>query len=171
MLKQYPASLPPPLKGDRAFQLVDPLVSTASDNGQTRWDRRFTVTPASTPVSWIFTDIQAAAFTAWYADSLRDGAEWFEMPIRSPIGREVEQCHFVSAYSGPERLGYDRWRVTASLVLRQMPRFPPGWGEFPEFILEASTIDVALNDKWPLNKFQVHILEVDRAINQEWPEA
>lgn len=171
MLKQYPASLPPPLKGDRAFQLVDSLVSTASDNGQTRWDRRFTVTPASTPVSWIFTDLECSAFIAWYADTLRDGAEWFEMPIRSPVGREVEQCHFVQAYSGPERHGYDRWRISASLVLRRMPRYPPGWGEFPEFILEACIIDRALNDEWPLNKFQVHILDVDSAINQEWPEA
>lgn len=150
MLKQYPASLPPPLKGDRAFQLVDPLVSSSSENGQTRWDRRFTATPASTPVTWIFTDAQAQAFQAWYRDQLRDGAEWFEMPLRSPIGREVEQCHFVAAYAGPVRSGYDRWRVTANLVLRRMPLPPMGEGEFPDDIVYSEIFDLTINREWPL---------------------
>lgn len=149
-MRKYPSLLPAALKGDRAFQLVDPLVSSSSENGQTRWDRRFTATPASTPVSWIFTDVQAQAFQAWYRDQLRDGAEWFEMPIRSPIGREVEQCHFVAAYGGPERLGYDRWQFTANLVLRRMPLPPMGEGEFPDDIVYSEIFDLTINREWPI---------------------
>ncbi len=149
MLKQYPASLPPPLKSDRAFQLVDPLVSTTSDNGQTRWDRRFTSTPASTPVSWIFTDAEAQAFMAWFRDQLRDGAEWFEMPIKSPVGREVEKCHFVSVYTGPVRLGFKYWRISANLVLRRMPMPPIGEGEFPDEIANSEILDLTINREWP----------------------
>lgn len=171
MLKQYPVNLPAALKGDRSFQMVDPLVASTSENGQTRWDRRFTATPATTPVSWIFTNLECQAFQAWYRDQLRDGADWFEMPLRSPMGRMTEQCHFVQAYSGPEPAGYDRWRVSANLVLRRMPMHPPGWGAFPDFILGSDIIDRALNEKWPLGKFQARAVYVDKALNQEWPEA
>ncbi len=149
-MRSYPTGMPAAIKAETSFQLVDPLVSTQSDNGQTRWDRRFTSVPASTPVKWIFTDSQCQAFQAWYRDQLRDGAEWFEMPLRSPVGRRMEQCHFTRAYSGPTRLGFNRWVVTAQLLLREMPLTFPGWGEFPEFILGASIIDFALNEEWPL---------------------
>lgn len=149
MLKKYPNGLPAAQKADRAFKLVDPLVSTASDNGQTRWDRRFTDTPASTPVSWIFSDLEFQVFGAWYRDAIRSGAEWFEMPLSSPSGRHVEQCHFVAGYDGPTRLGYNRWRVGASLVLRRMPLPDVGEGNFPEDILTSELFDKTINLEWP----------------------
>lgn len=149
MLKQYPSVLPAPLKGDRSFQMVDPLVSTSSDNGQTRWDRRFTDVPTATPVSWILSDLQAQVFEAWYRDVIRDGADWFEMPLRSPVGRRVEQCHFVSAYSGPVRSGYDRWRFDAQIVLRRRPLPDVGEGNFPEDILTSELFDKTINLEWP----------------------
>lgn len=149
----YPTGLPAPLKADRSFQMVDPLVSSASDNGQTRWDRRFTDVPTATPVSWIFTDQQCSAFEAWYRDVLRDGAEWFEMPLTTAVGREPRECHFLAAYSGPERLGPDRWRITADITLRRRPLLPPGWGNFPEYILNSCVIDIALNLLWPQYTF------------------
>lgn len=171
MLKQYPPTLPAALKADRAFQMVDPLVSSTSDNGQTRWDRRFTDVPNSTPVSWIFTDWQCALFRSWFANTIRSGADWFEMPLTADDGREMRECHFVQAYAGPERLGYDRWRITATLVLRRLPTIDPGWIEIPEFWdpRGRKVFDNAINMLWPLNKFQVYILDVDEAINKEWP--
>lgn len=149
MLKQYPSVLPAPLKGDRSFQMVDPLVSSASDNGQTRWDRRFTDVPTATAVSWVLNDIQCQAFEAWYKDVIRDGADWFEMPIRSPVGRHIEQCHFVAAYTGPARLGYDRWRIEARLVLRRRPVPNDNDGQFPEDILTSELFDKTINLEWP----------------------
>lgn len=168
MLK-YPQGLPAPLKADRAFQMVDPLVSTPFDSGQTRWDRQFTDVPTATPISFIFSDVQCMAFEAWYRDALKDGANWFTIPLRSAVGRNEEVAHFAKAYSGPERLGFDRWRITATIVLRRRPIPAPGWGEFPEFLLEADVIDKAINREWPLNAWQIYIQETDLAINQEWP--
>lgn len=171
MLKQYPSVLPAPLKGDRSFQMVDPLVSSASENGQTRWDRRFTDVPTATPVSWILSDLECLAFESWYRDEIRDGADWFEMPLRTPKGRDVEECHFVSGYSGPARSGYDRWRIEAQIVLRRRPMLPPGWGEFPEFILGSGIIDVAINVHWPLYPYDANrdAGVFDRGINEKWP--
>lgn len=170
MLK-YPASLPAPLKSDRSFQMVDPLVSTPFDSGQTRWDRQFTDVPTATPVSFIFSDVQCQAFEAWYRDVLRDGAEWFEMPLRTPVGRSEEQVHFVKGYSGPERMGFDRWRISASLILRRRPIPAPGSGEFPDFILMSSIFDTAVNEYWPDHNWQTYMPVGDLAINQQWPSA
>ena len=152
MLKQYPASLPPARKGDRSYQMVDPLVSSASENGQTRWDRRFTDTPYSTPVHWIFTNAECALFRTWYKNVIRSGADWFEMPLAADDGREIRECHFVQAFAGPERFGYDRWKVTANLVLRRLPEIDPDWLLLPEFWLPPgpSIFDIAINVKWPL---------------------
>lgn len=151
MLKQYPSALPAAQKADRAYQMVDPLVSTASDNGQTRWDRRFTDVPYSTPVSWIFNDAECALFRTWYVNAIRNGADWFEMPLASDDGRQVRECHFVQAYAGPERLGYDRWRIAANLVLRRLPVIDGDWLLLPDFWLDdgRKIFDIAMNRKWP----------------------
>lgn len=173
MLKQYPSVLPVALKADRAFQMVDPLVSTPSDNGQTRWDRRFTDVPFSTPVSWILNDWECALFRTWYKNTIRDGADWFEMPLTSAEGREVRECHFAQAYSGPSRLGYNRWKIEASLVLRRLPEIDEGWVELPEYWLPESRaiFDIALNSIWPLSPWDPALggPAFDRGINEKWP--
>lgn len=148
MLK-YPTGLPAALKSGQSFQMVDPLVSTPFDSGQTRWDRQFTDTPTVTPIAWIFTNVEFQAFGAWYRDQLRSGAEWFEMPVRSPVGRRLEQCHFASGYSGPTPLGYDRWRVDGQLVLRRQPLPGIGEGFFPDEILASDLFDKTINLEWP----------------------
>lgn len=149
MLNKYPASLPPPLKSDRDFQMVDPLISTQYDTGQTRWDRRFTDVPTATPISFLFNDAQCQAFQAWYRDVLKHGMLWFVLPLRSPIGRNDEECHFVQGYSGPTRVGFDRWRITAQIVLRRIPLPPIGEGEFPDDIVYSELLDLTINREWP----------------------
>lgn len=168
----YPASLPAPLKSDRSFQMVDPLVSTPFQNGQTRWDRQYSDVPTATPMSWIFSDAECALFRTWYQNTLNWGAEWFEMAVAADDGREVRQCHFVQGYSGPARLGFNRWRVSANIILRRLPVIDPDWLLLPEYWLApgSSIFDVAMNDKWPLNPWQVYIEAMDTAINEDWPQ-
>jgi hypothetical protein len=149
MLKQYPSGLPVPLKADRAFQMVDPLVSSASANGQTRWDRQFTDVPTATPVTWLFNDLECQAFVAWHKDAIRDGADWFTMPLRTEAGRHVETCHFIAAYSGPTRSGYDRWRIEAQLLLRRRPILNDNDGNFPDDVLTSELFDKTINWEWP----------------------
>lgn len=173
MLKQYPSVLPAPLKADRAYQMVDPLVSTASDNGQTRWFRRFTDVPFSTPVSWVLDDTQCALFRTWFKSVLKDGAEWFEMLLTSPEGRELRTCHFVQGYSGPIRLGFNRWRIEANIVVKRLPEIAEGWIDLPEFWVSSGRVlfDFALNDIWPLSPYDASIGSgiFDTAVNDKWP--
>lgn len=149
MLESYPSALPAAQKASTAFQMVDPLVSTPFDSGQTRWDRRFTDVPFATPVTWIFNNQQCALFRTWYRNSINLGADWFEMPIASDDDREVRECHFVQGYTGPQRVGFDRWRVTANLVLRRLPEPDPDWLLEPEFFLDPCRLDIAINWEKP----------------------
>lgn len=169
MLKKYPSALPAALKADRAFQMVDPLVSSASDNGQTRWDRRFTDVPYSTPVSWIFDDAECALFRTWYENTIRSGADWFEMPLTSPEGREVRECHFTQAIAGPERVGYDRWRMSGQIVLRRLETIDEDWVLLPDFWLPAGRgiFDIAMNRKWPRHINYVLLTEDGFALTTE----
>lgn len=151
MLEKYPDALPAALKADRAYQMADPLVSTPFDNGQTRWDRKFTDVPYATPVSWLFNNAQCALFRTWFANKIRNGADWFEMELASDDDREVRECHFVQGYAGPVRVGFDRWRVTANLVLRRLPVPDPGWLDEPDFFLDMGRFDIAVN--WDLPQY------------------
>lgn len=168
MLK-YPDFLPVARKSDRAYQMVDPLESTTSDNGQTRWDRKFTDVPVSTPVHWILTDAECAMFRTWYANVLRWGAEWFEMPLAADDGREVRECHFVTGYAGPIRQGYDRWRIDANLVLRRLPTIDPDWLLLPEYWFAPgnSIFDRAINRVWPLYTARTLLTEDGQTITTE----
>lgn len=174
MLEKYPESLPAPLKSDREFQIVDPLVSTPFDSGQTRWDRQFTDVPLSTPVTWIFTDAQCAIFRTWYANRINWGADWFEMALAADDGREVRECHFVSGFQGPARMGFDRWRVTANLVLRRLPLIDPDWIDLPEYWdpRGRAIFDVALGMHWPVDLYDgtADGRIFDIAINEKWPQ-
>jgi hypothetical protein len=40
----------------------------------------------------------------------------------------------------------------------------------PDFVAQQAIFDIAMNDKWPLNPWQIYILQTDQAINQEWPQ-
>lgn len=173
MTPSYPDGLPLGLHSGRTYQLESPLQRTQLSSGRARQRRRFTSVPEYVDISWYFNGLQAATFSLWFRDALIDGALWFTIPLGTIIGLDEYECRFTEVFNGPSRAGPDLWSVSARLEIRNrvVSIYPPGWGEFPEFILEAGIIDWALNDEWPLNKFQDHITDVDRAINQEWPEA
>lgn len=173
-MHSYPSYLPPPLKSDRDFQIVDPMVSTPYDSGQTRWDRQFTDVPTATPVSWILTDAQCAIFRTWYANVLNWGVDWFEMPLTADDGQELRECHFVKGYSGPTRLGFDRWKISANLVLRRLPEIDPEWIEVPEYWdpVARGIFDLAMTTLWPVWPYDGASdgAIFDTAMTTYWPE-
>lgn len=173
MIPDYPQGLPLGLQRGRAYQLVDPMQRSALESGRARQRRRFTDVPEYADIAWLFSGLETTAFSLWFRDTLVDGSKWFNCQLKTPLGLSDHQCRFAEVFTGPALAGPDLWSVNAKLEIRQrvVSAYPPGWGEFPEFVLEAGLIDCTLNDTWPLNKFQVHILDVDRSINQEWPEA
>lgn len=166
----YPAELPRGLHNGRTYQTVSPLKRSELASGRARQRRNFTSVPTMAQISWIFNSEQAQAFEAWWRDQLIDGSQWFECPLETPLGYDVDYtARFTDIYSGPNRLGPLLWSFSAELELRERPILPFDWGLIPDFVAHQSIFDIAMNEKWPLNPWQVYILQTDQVINQEWP--
>lgn len=145
----FPDGLPYPLLEDRTVQHVSPFIRTTMQSGRSRSRRTFTSVPSMQGVSWVLTNEQALVFEAWFREVADDGAAWFNCKMRTPLGVGEYVAKFAEMYRGPEPFGPKRWKIWAELELFQRPILAPGWGQFPEFILEASIIDLALNREWP----------------------
>lgn len=145
----YPAGLPNPLRDGHALNPLPTFNRTRMASGRARNRRGFESVPTEGDWQFIFTDAQAMAFEAWFRDALKNGTEWFNIPRKTPLGMSRLVCRFTSMYRGPELFGRDRWRYVLPLEVWERPMLPPGWGNFPEFVLGASIIDIALNREWP----------------------
>lgn len=146
----FPEGLPCAIRDGYDINHVQPFTRTDMESGRSRQRRKFTSVPSAVNVNWIFSgDAQCAAFEAWFRDVLLDGAEWFNMPLKTPIGEKEYVCRFTKMYSGPVLMGVSLWRIDSSLEIFERPLMPPGWGENPEFLIHASLFDIAMNQAWP----------------------
>lgn len=146
----YPDGLPCAIRDGYDLSHVQPFIRTEMDSGRARQRRRFSSVPTMANVSWIFPgDAYCAAFEAWFRDALHDGAEWFNMPIKTPIGEQEYVCRFTRMYQGPTLVGKGMWRITSVLEIFERPLMPPGWGLMPDYLINASLFDVAMNREWP----------------------
>lgn len=141
--------LPMPQRSGLGYKPVSPLMRSTMTSGRTRQRRKYTSVPTEAGVSWVFTDVQAQLFEAWFRDAITDGAAWFNMRIRTPLGVSDYVCRFKDIYDGPVLYALGYWKISATLELWERPILPPGWGNFPEFIAGQSIIDYALNKEWP----------------------
>lgn len=141
--------LPMPQRSGLGYQPVSPVLRTQLTSGRARQRRQYTSTPTQVGVSWILNEKQSQLYEAWYRDVISDGVSWFNMRIRSPLGTDDYACRFTDIYEGPTLFGFQRWQFTATLELWDRPILPPGWGEFPDLIMNQSIIDLAMNREWP----------------------
>lgn len=145
----YPAGLPHPLREGYGFEPENNILRTPMQSGRARQRQSFTKVPTYASLSWIFkTQGQAQLFEAW-VDQVA-GAEWFEMPLNSPIGLDDQQVRFMASPSGPTRVGNRYWGFTARVELRNKPQVADGWAEIlPGYILLSDIFDLAMNREWP----------------------
>lgn len=147
----YPSNyLPVPLQEGFGMKPVSPLLRTELSSGRARQRRLYTSTPTQAVVAWLLTDTEAQLFESWYRETISDGADWFNMPLRSPLDiTDMCVCRFVDIYEGPTIDGGNYWRYSATLELWERPVLSSGWSEFPDYIINSSIIDIALNREWP----------------------
>lgn len=132
---------------------VSPLMRTDLVSGRARQRRLFTSVPSVVDVQFMMNSSEAAYFEVWFKATLMDGARWFNIPIlKTPIGNGPFVARFIDIYQGPtlQPTSVDHWRFTAQLELWERPVLPDDWADFPDFILMANIIDVAMNRNWPL---------------------
>jgi hypothetical protein len=109
----WPASLPQPLRAGYQLQPMDTAARTDMDAGKKRIRNRYTRTPTTVPVNWVFNDLQMAIFEAWYAQQIANGAGSFSINLKNGYGRQSVTAKF----SGPYTAAMDGtvWKVSASL--------------------------------------------------------
>jgi hypothetical protein len=150
-LPEYPHDLLPyPLRDGYGLTPVSPLMRTTMESGRAKQRRRYKSTPTQVDVSWQFTQPgQAQLFEAWYAGVLQDGASYFYMKLKTPLGMQPYKCRFVDIYDGPKPVG-NFWRYQAVLELWERPIVDPAWAiYYPAAIRYNNVIDMALNSEWP----------------------
>lgn len=150
MAIQYPAELPFPLRQDYGLQTTSPLQRTQMDSGRFRSRRRFSSVPTTFTVSWIMNDFQAQVFESWFRDTIMDGAAWFEVSLKTPLGLQPVEARFAEMYSGPLLVGVSSWRFSAQLESRERQVIDSEWFNVaPEFLKNPGLLDRALNEEWP----------------------
>ncbi|WP_232111750.1 transposase [Pseudomonas guariconensis] len=168
---QYPAELPLPLQDGYGYSTADPMRSTPMVTGRRRYRRVHSYVPSTLTLNFIFEWDEAAFFDAWYARTLNDGLEWFEIPLQLQPGFQKYQVHFTGIYSRTELDQVTRWRYSFEAELKERPLIPEGWEQFPEYWFNKGVIDIAVNQQWPLSKYEIYMDSFDYGVNREWPEA
>lgn len=151
----FPPQLPIGQRSDYDLSHVSPFARTDMVSGRAKQRQTFTSVPTMVSVTWIFTPPEAMTFEAWFRDAIANGTAWFNCRLRSPLdgrdspGTSMYECRFTDMYDGPRQTGAFEWTITAPLEIYERPLAPPGWGLFPEYLLHADIIDLAVNREWP----------------------
>ena len=119
-------SLPMPLQEGYGFQPVSPLKRTQLTTGRARQRRAYTSTPTQASITW-----------------------FMETDAQTPAGIKFYKCRFTDIYQGPVLVAPIYWKYTATLELWERPLAPAPWGNYPEWIVGSSLLDIALNKEWP----------------------
>ena len=144
----YPTQLPPPIQDGYSVQHVSPLLRTQMQSGRARQRRIFTSVPSMVPVSFFFQNAgEAQLFEGFFQHTLKDGAEWFNMPLKTTMGTKSYECRFVDIY-GPLEPQNDYWRTSAQIEIRERETIG-AWTDFQDYIVQSDIIDLAINREMP----------------------
>lgn len=146
---QYPAELPLPLQDGYGYGTADPMRSTQMVTGRRRYRKTHSYVPSTLTLNFNFSEVEAAFFDAWYARTLNDGMEWFEISLQLPPGFRKYPVHFTGISSRTELTQVSRWRYSLGAELKERPLIPDGWERFPEYWFNKNVIDVAISREWP----------------------
>lgn len=145
----YPKSLPAGLQSGRQYRRTSPNKRTKMGTGRELQRRKWPNAPWFGQVSWLMTDAQAQAFMGWCRDVLNDCNNWFNCPLRTPLGYNMHSVQIVDFYAGPFIAGPGLWNFTAELQFDQGPLIPVGEGEFPDEVAGSKIFDITMNRNWP----------------------
>ena len=148
-LVSWPAQLPLPEQSGYAIQHVSPMQRTTMVSGRARQRRVYTSVPSNVAVQWFLTEQQAQLFEAFFRYSITDGADWFLLPLKTPMFTGDYECRFTGIYEGPTLTTFDKWTVSATIEIKERQTLNAGFTYTPQYAIDSSIIDVALNDLWP----------------------
>lgn len=145
----YPPQLPNPLREGHALEPTSPFARTQLASGRSRQRLEFSNVPITGTWDFLYTAGQAALFESWFANTIGDGTEWFNIQRRTPLGMRMLVCRFASMYRGPVLAGVNMFRYSCPLEIYQRDLLPPEWLIVPEFVARMDVFDIAMNKEWP----------------------
>jgi hypothetical protein len=148
-LAVWPEQLPLPEQSGYAIQHVSPMQRTEMVSGRARQRRVYTSVPSMVAVQFFCTELQAQVFELFFRFGITDGADWFLLPLKTPMFTGDYECRFTGIYEGPVLIAYDKWTVSATIEIKERHTLNAGFAYVPQYIFDSSIIDVALNDLWP----------------------
>ena len=148
-LVSWPTQLPLPEQSGYAIQHVSPLQRTTMVSGRARQRRVYTSVPSMVAVQWFLTEQQAQLFEAFFRYAITDGADWFLLPMKTPMFTGDYECRFTGIYDGPTLTTYDKWTVSATIEIKERQTLNAGFAYVPQYAIDSSIIDIAVNQLWP----------------------
>ena len=148
-LVSWPTQLPMPEQSGYAIQHVSPLQRTTMVSGRARQRRVYTSVPSNVAVQWFFTEQQAQLFEAFFRYSITDGADWFLLPLKTPMFTGYYECRFTGIYEGPTLTTFNMWMVSATIEIKERQTLNASFMYVPQYAIDSSIIDIAVNKLWP----------------------
>ena len=148
-LAVWPTQLPLPEQSGYAIRHVSPLRRTEMVSGRARQRRVYTSVPSNVAVQSFCTESQAQVFELFFRYGITDGADWFMCTLKTPLGLMPYECRFNGVYEGPTLTSFDKWIFSGTLEVRERQTLNQSWVYAPQYLIDSSIIDVALNDLWP----------------------
>ena len=148
-LVSWPTQLPLPEQSGYAIQHVSPLQRTTMVSGRARQRRVYTSVPSNVAVQWFLTEQQAQLFEVFFRYAITDGADWFLLPLKTPMFTGDYECRFTGIYEGPTLTAFNKWTVSATIEIKERQTLDQTWVNAPQYIIDSSIIDIAVNQLWP----------------------
>ena len=148
-LVSWPTQLPLPEQSGYAIQHVSPLQRTTMVSGRARQRRIYTSVPSNIAVQWFLTEQQAQLFETFFRYAITDGADWFLLPLKTPMFTGDYECRFTGIYEGPTLTAFNKWTVSATIEIKERQTLDSSWVYTPQYVIDSSIIDIAVNQLWP----------------------
>lgn len=148
-LVSWPTQLPLPEQSGYAIQHVSSLQRTTMVSGRARQRRVYTSVPSNVAVQWFLTEQQAQLFEAFFRYAITDGADWFLLPLKTPMFTGDYECRFTGIYEGPTLTAFNKWTVSATIEINERQTLNSSHLFNPQRVIDFDIIDSAINSKWP----------------------
>ena len=150
VLAVWPEQLPLPEQSGYAIQHVSPLQRTEMVSGRARHRRIYTSVPSNVAVQWLLTEQQAQLFEAFFRYSIMDGADWFLLPLKTPMFTGYYECRFTGIYEGPTLTAFNKWTVSATIEIKERNTITANELYDPQGVINSDIFDITMNQKWPV---------------------
>lgn len=150
----YPSEvLPLPLLASFGYEHGNSIVRTEMDSGAARQRRRFLNAPSLMRATWSLLDDEFALLEGWLMHQVSDGADWFQMPVKTPLGMVSYDVRFTKAPGRIRPVSHNRWEVGAELEVRRRS------------VLDADLVAVLAGIPYQLDEWAVVLASLESTVN------